>query len=237
MTVRSAVLTSLFVLSAAVLAASPAAAGGSFDFLFDINHVSNDNQLFLNVAVSNLGFGRAALEPVLPRVRYVDADLPVVLFLAQTSGRPVDFIVDLRARGATWSAIFTSLRVPPDVLFAGIDEDPGPPYGRAWGYWRHNPRGLRLSDGDVCDLVKIQLASRYAGVSALEVARGYQRGHNAPYFVAEKHGRPWGGGQGRGHGHDEGHGHGHGPDDDHGHGHGHGHGHPGDHGDHGDHDD
>ena len=184
----------LIVLLAAAVA--PAAAATSFDFLFSMDKVHNDNQYFLNLAVSNYGYQRPALEPLLPRVRYVEADLPVMFFLQHASGWPLPALVDLRAQGASWSVIFTRVGVPLDVLFVGIPEDPGPPYGNAWGYWKKNPRGARLYDRDVCDLVKVQLASRWVGAPAYEVVRGYPRGVTAPVFVADKKGRPYHGGQG-----------------------------------------
>ncbi|HEV8702381.1 MAG TPA: hypothetical protein VGV60_13995, partial [Candidatus Polarisedimenticolia bacterium] len=36
----------------------PARAATSFDFLFSMDRVSNDNQFFLNVAVDNYGYSR-----------------------------------------------------------------------------------------------------------------------------------------------------------------------------------
>ena len=99
---------------AVVFGAPSARAGASFDFLFQMDRVSDDRQLFLNLAVSNYGYDQAVLEPVLPRIQYVEVDLPVVLFLAHESGRPPDYIVDLRAGGLSWSAVFTkeSTRTP-----------------------------------------------------------------------------------------------------------------------------
>ena len=176
---------------ALLLAAAPALARTSFDFLFSTASVTNDHQLFLNLAVSNSGYGRAALEPVLPRVRDVD-DLPVILFVAEQCGRPPEYIVDLRSRGLSWSVIFSQLRVSPDALFVGIDRDPGPPYGRAWGYWRRDRSISRLSDGDVRQLVEVQVGSRSAGAPPYELAQAHRRGQSIPTYVAEKHGRPYG---------------------------------------------
>jgi hypothetical protein len=203
-----------FVIILLAAAATPAAAATSFDFLFSMDRVHNDNQYFLNLAVSNFGYQRPALEPLLPRVRYVEADLPVLFFLQHSSGWPLPALVDLRAQGASWSVIFTRVGVPLDVLFVGIPDDPGPPYGNAWGYWRKNPRGARLRDRDVCDLVQVQLASRWIGAPAYEVVRGYPRGVTAPIFVADRKGRPYdavqakqsGGKKGGGHGPRKGHG-------------------------------
>jgi hypothetical protein len=206
----------LALLGCSWLAAAPARGATSFEFLFSTDRVSNDHQLFLNLAVSNSGYDRAVLEPVLPRIHSVEVDLPVVLFVAQQCGRPVDYVVDLRARGLSWSAIFTQLNVRPDVLFVGIDRDPGPPYGKAWGYWRKNPQSIRLSDDDIRGLVQVQMGSRWAGASPYDLAHARSQGKAVVTFVADKHGRPYrdegGAGKGAGHGKEKGHGHGHGHD-------------------------
>src|SRR5262245_5675340 len=117
----------LVVAVALVAAAFPANAATAFDFLFSSDRVHNDTQYFLNLAVSNYGYPRAEIEPLLPRVRYVEADLPVLFFLQHASGWPLPQIVELRAGGASWSVIFTRVGVPLDVLFVGIPDDPGPP--------------------------------------------------------------------------------------------------------------
>ena len=184
-----------------VASAAPATVGTSFEFLFSTERVSNDHQLFLNLAVSNSGYDRAVLEPVLPRIQYVEVDLPVILFVARQCGQPVEAIVDLRARGLAWSVIFTQVHVSPDVLFVGIDQDPGPPYGKAWGYWKKNGSAKGLSDEDVRGLVQVQMGSRWAGASPYELAQARSQGKSVVTFVADKHGRPFQGGD---HGKDKG---------------------------------
>ena len=166
--------------------------------------------MFLNLAVSNSGYGRAALEPVLPRIQNFDEDLPVVLFVAQQCGRPPEYIVDLRSRGLSWSVILTKVHVSPDALFVGIDRDPGPPYGRAWGSWRRHRSATYLSDDDIRQLVQVQIGSRCARTSAYELAHAHSRGRSIPTYVAERHGRNYGrhGSEDRER-HDWGHGHGH----------------------------
>lgn len=186
---RSFVIGFLMVAAGAVTA-RPASAG-SFDFLFSMASVHNDTQYFLNLAVSNYGYQRPVLEPLLPRMPHVETDLPVLLYLKEASGWPLPQLVDLRARGASWSVIFTHVGVSQAVLFEGMPDDPGPPYGNAWGYWKKNPRGARIADRDVCDLVRIQMASRWVGTPQYDLARGYAHGITAPTCVAEKKGRPY----------------------------------------------
>ena len=191
MLIRAGRIAAIALALALCAAPVPARAGTSFDFLFSMDRVSDDKQFFLNVAVSNYGYDRVVLEPVLPRLRYVEADLPVVLFLAHECGRPPGYIVDLRARGSSWSVIFTRVGVPYDVLFAGIDRDPGPPYGNAWGHWRKQPRGPRLSDGDIAGLVQVQIGARAARMAPYELARARGQGRSIAVVVAEKKGRPY----------------------------------------------
>lgn len=218
----------LGVLISWTLLTPTARAGVSFEFLFNSDRVQSDDQYFLHVAVNNYGYPREVVEPCLPRLHDVDDDLPVVLFVAHESGRPVDAIVDLRARGLSWSVIFGRCSVPYDVLFTDIDRDPGPPYGKAWGYWRKHPKKVHFSDDDIRGLVRVQTAHRVCGVPAYDIARARGRGQTVAVFVADKkegRGHRWQGGndddQGnRGNGRGDRHG-----DQGHGEGHGHGHGH------------
>lgn len=189
------------VLALALAAAPVPASAGIFDYVFVSASVTSDRQLFVNLAVRDSGADRVVLEPLLPRLRNVDVDLPVILFLAGRSGRPVDAVVGLRVKGLGWDAILRELGLSYDVLFVGIDRDPGPPYGKAWGYWKKNPRGVRLVDADVVALVEVQLGGRLSGVSAFELARS-RGGRPVIVLVADKHGRPYKvkvkGGPGRG---------------------------------------
>jgi hypothetical protein len=109
--------------------------------------------------------------------------------------------------------------VPVERLFAGVDRDPGAPYGKAWGYWKKHPRDSRLGDDDVRSFVVLQLGQRFTGISPYELARQRAAGRPVAYVVVEK----------RGHGHkgkgdkppgqakkrkDLGKGHGHGEQDE-----------------------
>lgn len=206
----AAVLLSALVLAAALASGTASAARrASHDYLFDMNRVSNDGQMFLNLTVARYGPERAVLEPLLPRLRNLDEDLPVVLFLGHKSYTPLPEIVALRARGFSWSVIFGKVEVPVAVLFRGIKEDPGPPYGKAWGYWKKNPKSVRLSDTEISGLAIVQIGARWARMSPLELARARGQGKKVAVLVAAKKGRPYQAaraeqGQGRGQGKDKG---------------------------------
>ena len=200
--------------------AGAARAATGWEFLFDMARVTNDSQYFLHLAVGDAALPRPVVEPVLPRLRSVQSDLPVALFLAKQSGRPLDFIVSLRSQGVSWSLIFGKCGVPVDILYAGIDRDPGPPYGKAWGYWKKHGRSAWIPDPDVVGLVQVQFAQRFCAVPAYTLAGERGRGVSVYTVVADKKGRPWKGGKpGKG-----GDGNDQGEDEKGGNGHGQGHG-------------
>ena len=171
--------------------AAPVKAFTQYDYLFDPGAVRNDNQMFLNLTVTDSGVARVTLEPLLPRIRSVDSDLPVMLFLSRQTGRPVDSIVDLRSRGYTWARIFNDLGLRYDPLFADFSGDPGPRYRTVWTTWRTRPTALRLSDYQVRDLVQVQYGHRLASVPVVEVIRARDRGRTPVVFVAERRGRTY----------------------------------------------
>lgn len=183
-TIRMAGATLL--LSASALAV-PAQAQNVYAYLYDSARVTNDDQLFLNLAVRDFGLSRVALDPLLPRMRSVDSELPVILFIARQSGRPVDAIVALRGRGASWADVFRDLGIRYDTLFTGIDRDPGPYYREEWSYWTAHRDAPRFTDAQIRDLTRLQLAQRIAGVPVLEVARA----RNPVVVVADRRGRTY----------------------------------------------
>jgi hypothetical protein len=234
---RTLTLSVLGIPLVLLLGAGAARASVNFDVAVGMD-VNEDTRIFLNV--SNQVWHPAAPMTVIQGCRYPEDDFPVVSFLAYQSHRDPAFILRLRSDGYPWYEIFYRLHVDPGVLFVGIDHDPGPPYGKAWGYWnhgRHDPRErIHFSDRDVVGLVKVQTAARHFGASPYSVMEGQRHGGRVEVYTAgrwrEKHGRQgWAEGPGHGKGHgggedqgDSGQGHGHG----HGNGGGKGHGHGGD---------
>jgi len=134
-------------------------------------------------------------------------EIPVVFYVAQRARVAPAVVADLRRRGESWADIAFHFRLDPDIYyFRG-----GPPYGKAYGYWKkHPPR-----DAEVIDAVNVHFLSDYHHVTpdAVWAERSGGRSYAA---VAENFEARRGKGQGRGHD-DE--------DDDRGHGHGRGRGH------------
>ncbi len=168
--------------------ATGAMASSSFEFLFSASHASDDREVFLGLAVQSYGTDRDTIERTLPHLHHVRAELPVALFLAAESGRPLHDIVRKRAKGHSWEAIFAKLGVSMDVLFRGVHKDPGPPYGKAWGHWKKHSGPLHLSDSDIGVWVEIQIGHRIAGVSAYDLAVGVAGGRSVFAEVAHRKG-------------------------------------------------
>ena len=135
-------------------------------------------------------------------------EVPVVFYVAQRAHVAPAVVIDLRRRGESWADIAFRFRLDPDIYyFRG-----GPPYGKAYGYWKkHPPR-----DAEVIDAVNVHFLSDYHHVTPDAVWAERSRGRSYA-VVAEAFEAKHGKGQGRGHDDDQ--------DNDRGHGHGKGRGH------------
>ncbi|HYV84422.1 MAG TPA: hypothetical protein VFB49_00775 [Patescibacteria group bacterium] len=234
--------------AAAVSILFPPAVASAADLFYNATiglKVNDDARFFLNLTNEHYAVPEPTAVAVVKRCPRPQDDYPVVMLLARASGRSADAILSMRLHGAPWVDVFARCQVSPDVLFVGMDRDPGPPYGHAWGYWKKHDHGgdarAALSDVQITDLAKLQIVSGYYHVSPYTVVAERQRGstieryavvHGRPAgAVAAKQGHPGHGPRPErgddGHGpHDQGHGQGHGA----GHGHDQGHGHDDDHG-------
>jgi hypothetical protein len=133
-------------------------------------------------------------------------EVPVAFFVAQRAGVNPAVVVDLRRRGVSWADIALHFHFGPDIYYFRD----GPPYGKAYGYWKNHPP----RDAEVIDAVNIHFLSEYHHVTPELVRTERSRRGNyavvAGDFEAKSH---------KGDDHEK-----HG-EDSHGHGHGHGKGH------------
>src|SRR6266478_4231540 len=135
-------------------------------------------------------------------------EVPVAFFVAQRAGVNPTVVVDLRRRGVSWADIALHFHFGPDIYYFRD----GPPYGKAYGYWKNHPP----RDVEVIDAVNIHFLSEYHHVTPEQVRAEHSRSGNyavvAGDFEAkshkgdgrEKHGDvPHGHGHGHGKGHDQ----------------------------------
>ncbi|MBI1949799.1 MAG: hypothetical protein HYS34_00350 [Acidobacteria bacterium] len=169
-----------------LLFASPAAASVFYDVTLNLG-LGEDQRIFLNVTNDYFAPPAAVATTLVQRCPSPVDDYPVILLLARSSKRSPDEILRLRLDYLSWSDIMFRLNISPSVLFTGIDRDPGPPYGKAWGYWKKHPRErLVIRDRDVAGLAKLQVAARRHKVSPYTLIAERNKGVTIEHYVAEK---------------------------------------------------
>jgi hypothetical protein len=195
--------TAVVLAALPALAASPARAAVGYDVSVGLP-IGDDAKVFLNVTNEYYAPPQQVAMAVVRRCPDPEDDYPAIFFLAHASRRSPAAILDLRLQGESWADIMFSIGVRPSVLFVGIDGDPGPPYGRAWGYWRQHPRErLKIRDRDFVEYAKLQVASGYYRVRPRTIIAERQRGVTVErYVVNRRHGQGRGsqGERGRGEG-------------------------------------
>jgi hypothetical protein len=105
-------------------------------------------------------------EVVIVRDRHIpDEEIPVVFFLAQKAHVRPSAIMDLRLAGKPWLDISLHFGLGPEIFYVPVRETVvvGPPYGKAYGYYKKKPkkqwRTIDLSDADVVNLVNLRFVS------------------------------------------------------------------------------
>ena len=172
-------LRTLFVLAvSAALFVSPAAAI-DVDWFGGIT-LSDGNRTYLNISAAHFGSDRDETVTTARRLHYPERDLPVLLFLAAESGKSLRFVLDLRLGGLSWWEIRARLGVPPERVIVVLPRDPGPPYGKAHGYYKKHPKGQKtevvLTDTEFADWVGVRVLSKSYGVEPMVVLEARRSG-------------------------------------------------------------
>lgn len=105
-----------------------------------------------------------------------DEEIPVAFFIAARAGVEPRVIIDLRLGGMTWIDICARHRLSPEIFYVPVAvEVQGPPYGKAYGYYKKKPRKewrtIVLADGDIVNLVNLRVMSERYRTPAAEVIR------------------------------------------------------------------
>ncbi len=170
---------------------APVLGGVDIDFGASIR-LGDDTDLFFAISSRYFGHERATVERL--AVRYGDPDdLVVSLYLAKRSGLAPDEIRALRGRGMSWWEISVRIGLKPDIWFVAVDRDPGPPYGKAYGYWKKHRRGergeWRLTDGQIRDLVAVRMVHEYYGMPVEAAMALRASGRSLTVLMAEEYGK------------------------------------------------
>jgi hypothetical protein len=127
-------------------------------------------------------------EVVVVRDRHIpDEEIPVVFFLAQRAHVRPSAIIDFRLAGRSWLDISLHFGLGPEIFYVPVRETVvvGPPYGKAYGYYKKKPkkqwRTIVLSDADVVNLVNLRFISDHYKYKPEKVMKLREGGKN---FVA-----------------------------------------------------
>ena len=124
------------------------------------------------------------------RYHFADEELPVVYFLAARARVAPSVIIGLRAGRMAWFDIALRFGLSPEVFFVPVSaERLGPPYGRAYGFYRKhrggNWKGFVLADREVVDLVGLRFESEYHRISPEAVID--MRGRGSTFVSIHEH--------------------------------------------------
>jgi len=101
--------------------------------------------------------------------------LPVIGLIAERARIAPEKVFDLHRSGLSFLDISIRFGLGPEIFYVPIERDPGPPYGKAWGYYKKTPRAkwntIVLSDREIVDLANLRLCVDFYGVPADRVIR------------------------------------------------------------------
>jgi hypothetical protein len=109
-------------------------------------------------------------------------EIPVVFYLARRAGTTPEAIIKLRLGGKTWMEITAHFGLSAEIYYVPVKEVSGPPYGKAYGHFKHRNRNqwreIKLTDDDVVNFVNLKFISEHYGCSPDEVVKMRENGKN-----------------------------------------------------------
>jgi len=184
--------------------------------------VGDDGSLFVNISSRYFERDPSVIQSWGRRFESPD-DLAVFFWITETSRKNADFVFALRRQGLPWFEVGTRCGIPVDAWYVKAPvEDPGPPYGKAYGHWRKHQQDpahrVKLSDRETRDLVAVRFCHEYYRVPVQTAMDWRRNGEDVRMITTrqyhERHGKGDHGGnddeQGRHGAHAQGRGNGHG---------------------------
>jgi hypothetical protein len=155
----------------------------SYQYLFDREKADSDQQRFVNTVIQHARVTPEELEPLMPEIRSLWKDLPVIIYTAREAGRPLTEVVGLRKSGLGWAETRQKLGLPLKALFADVPGTVSEPYKRAWTEWRMKYRP-KITDQQVRELSLLQLAHQITGQPVADIAKKHDRGTPPQTLIA-----------------------------------------------------
>jgi hypothetical protein len=174
---RIGAITCASFIALAAMVAAPAARAG-VDISFGMHApIGDDGNLFFSISSRYFDRDARVVDDWGRRFPNPD-DLAVFLHICAQSHMAPEAIFRYRSQGMPWYDVGVHAGVPVDMWYVPVERDPGPPYGKAYGYWHKHERdphyNVRLNDKQCRDLVAVRMAHEYYGV-APETAMDWRR--------------------------------------------------------------
>ena len=101
-------------------------------------------------------------------------EFQVAAFLANQAGVSLFEIWNARLKGGSWARVADGAGVTMDQLMFNPAKDYGPPYSKAYSFWRNHPRGwldrsFTVDDVEFIRFVEVQTLIKAAGKGADEI--------------------------------------------------------------------
>lgn len=154
-----------------------------YPYLFDQSKATTDQQRFLAAVIRHHGVTEAELQPLTPRLRSIWKDLPMTVWVARQTGRPLLDIAELRRAGKDWIEIYRDFKLPLKRLFEDVPGTAPEPYRAAWTEWRMKYRP-ELDDEQMRELAVLQMARQISGEDMEDVLKQIRRGTTARQVIA-----------------------------------------------------
>lgn len=125
--------------------------------------------------------------------KFSEDDISVALFLAGKGKVNPDVILVYREKGLSWLDITIKLGFGVDIFYIPIPANVhiGPPYGKAYGYWRkHGVKSkvkIVFDDWDIRNLVQLRLVCDYYGYKPEDVIKWREEGKKFDAIIFEGH--------------------------------------------------
>ncbi len=90
-----------------------------------------------------------------------EEELPVLLLIVNYARVSPDIVIELRKKGWSWYEVMIKFGLEPEKIFHRYIVVYGPPYGKAYGYYKKPPKKIILKDYDMIELSHIKFFSEY----------------------------------------------------------------------------
>jgi hypothetical protein len=111
-----------------------------------------------------------------------DDELPVAMFIANRARVSPQSVAAMRLGGKSWLDVSVHFGLGPQSYYVPVRTVSGPPYGKAYGYYRNKPRNqwgtIVLSDPDIINLANLRFLAEFHGMSPDRIVAMRSRGNN-----------------------------------------------------------